>query len=200
MMELLSATKRAIDIWTELRPTCSKIKIAGSIRRSKPVIRDIEIVCLPNTNVVTQTNMFGDSIEYNMRNVQFVALVNGLGRIVKGKPIDGRYVQVELPDAIYLDIFIPVPEDYYRMLAIRTGSVEYVKHSVAAAWVRQGWVGTDKGLRRKEECVSATTTTNKHIYKVIDENTAQKPPVWESEKEFFDFIKIPYIDPKFRTI
>jgi len=46
-MLLAEARKLAEQMVERLRPACDKIEIAGSVRRGKPEVKDIEIVCLP---------------------------------------------------------------------------------------------------------------------------------------------------------
>ncbi len=46
-MILAAAQKLATRIRDELAPFCEQIEIAGSIRRQRPEVNDIDIVCLP---------------------------------------------------------------------------------------------------------------------------------------------------------
>jgi hypothetical protein len=128
----------------------------------------------------------------------YVQVVKLLGKVIKGKP-DGRYMQIELPQRINVDLFMPVPEDYFRQLAVRTGSAEYAYGTIATAWKRIGWCGSDKGLRRIEDCVEHKQPDGKSKWECVNPN-AERPPVWKSEREFFDFIQVPWIMPKLRTI
>lgn len=82
----------------------------------------------------------------------FVELVKSLGRVIKGKP-DGRYMQIELPQRINLDLFMPEADDYFRQYAIRTGSAEYAAYTIAGGWRKIGWCGSDQGLRKTSDCI-----------------------------------------------
>ena len=55
---LVKAKKWADRIVEILAPHCDRIEIAGSIRRQKPTIGDIEVVCIPKQNL----DMFGVSV------------------------------------------------------------------------------------------------------------------------------------------
>lgn len=44
---LSEAKTIALEIYELLKPHCERIKIAGSIRREKAFVNDIEIVCIP---------------------------------------------------------------------------------------------------------------------------------------------------------
>jgi len=53
-MELLPATQIAEAIIEKLAPYCKIINIAGSIRRQKTEVKDIELVVLPKKEVVAK--------------------------------------------------------------------------------------------------------------------------------------------------
>jgi len=55
-LPLSTAITLAESIVTALAPGCSRIAIAGSVRREKPEVGDIEIVCIPR---VTGHDLFG---------------------------------------------------------------------------------------------------------------------------------------------
>jgi DNA polymerase/3'-5' exonuclease PolX len=196
-MKLIQAHEIATRIGKQLQPFTEKWHIAGSIRREKLDVKDIEIVCQPNYFDI-QPDMF-DGAATKAISLNFVKVVSTLGKIIKGKP-QGRYMQIELPQRINLDLFMPDPDDYYRQYAIRTGSAEYSHKTIAAGWLKKGWCGSDKGLRRIIDCKEEIDTlTNKRTWKCINQN-GEKPPVWTSEQEFFDWIGVPLIMPKLRTI
>jgi len=70
--------------------------------------------------------------------------------------------------------------DFYRQLAIRTGSANYSK-SIATKWSKLGYVGTDEGLKHK--------SLNMEF---------EKPISFISEKQFFEFLEMPFVEPKNR--
>lgn len=191
----------ATYIETLLRPFCVRLHVAGSVRRLRPEIGDIEIVCEPR-RVQEQTDLFGGGpmmIEKGFTE----GLMMITEEIIKGD-INGRMMQIRtnsrLCPGIKLDLFMPSPDDYYRILAIRTGSAEYAHHVIAAAWKRKGWTGVkDLGLRLMKECVSTTDNAGKVHYKPNPEITSPTlPPVWKSEGELFTWLGLSYIDPEQR--
>lgn len=119
-MKLAEARKIAEWVRDELMPYCARIEIAGSIRRQRPEIGDIEIVAIPKT---TDTGLFAgyDAIV----DPGFCAIVNRWPA-VKGKPT-GKYTQRILPDGIILDLFIARPENWGAIFLIRTGDLWYSK-------------------------------------------------------------------------
>lgn len=161
--DLLTIQPVAILLWKQLKPFCKKIKIAGSIRRQRPQCKDIEIVLLPTDN--------------SARNKIGLFLIKN-GKIVKGK-LSGRYVKATYK-GFTVDLFIPQEHDYYRQLAIRTGSAEYSK-KIASAWKKKGYEGTKRGL--VEMSLHSDST----------------PPVsWTSEQDFFNWLGMEYLPPENR--
>lgn len=58
-VSLATATAIAEELVALLSPNCERILIAGSIRRRRPDIGDIDLLAIPRTEPVT--NLFGDS-------------------------------------------------------------------------------------------------------------------------------------------
>ncbi len=191
------AKKIADDLVGLLSPFCNEIFIAGSIRRKKETVGDIELVVIPKQIEISEGDLF-DVVITKMIHPEFAEIVNGLGKIIRGKH-DGKYMQVELPSGINLDLFMPSDFDMYRQLGIRTGSADYSFKVIAHGWKRIGWCGSDVGLRKILDCEGTKTPDGKTKYKCINPN-AELPPHWKSEKEFFDWIKVPYVEPEFRNI
>lgn len=95
---------------------------------------------------------------------------------------------------------MPDDFDFYRQFAIRTGSADWTAKYIAGGWKAIGWCGSDAGLRLQSECVSKTSDTDgKKSWKCIVAKSEQTlPPHWDSEKSFFDWLKIKYVEPKYR--
>jgi len=126
-MELQKALAIAEKIKAELAPHCERIEIAGSIRRKKPEVGDIEIVAIPKPFDV---GLFESGI----------ATVVNQWEKVKGE-LPCKYTQRILPDGIKLDLFFAVPGNWGFILAIRTGSAEYSHKTLASTWVSKGYKG-----------------------------------------------------------
>lgn len=204
MLPLEKAKKIAIEIGKRLEPWCEKINIAGSIRRGKAEVKDIEIVCLPKKVATGQVDIFTNAAQEATVHAEFVRIVNSLGRVIKGKP-DGRYMQIEVDNklggvkTVMLDLFMPQPHDYFRQYAIRTGSADYSSKIITAGWIKQGWRGTEDGLRLEEQCVGNAGPDGKVKWRCVFENPVL-PPVWQSEQEFFDWINVPMVPPNLRFV
>lgn len=197
-MELIKAKDIAIGVWNQLKPHCDIIKIAGSIRREKPEVKDIEIVALPR--MISGQDLFGDPTE-KVRIPEWRAAVYELGVVEKGKA-DGRYMQIHLAEHdINLDLFMPEDFDYWRQFAIRTGSAEWTAKYIAGGWKNQGWCGSDQGLRLQSQCRGERGSDHKMHWKcVVAKSQQMTPPHWESEEEFFEWLKIKWVEPKYRNL
>lgn len=106
-----------------LEPYCIRIEIAGSIRREKEIVGDIEIVCIPKPY---ETGLFTSGIASVVNQWEKVK-----GELEYGK---SKYTQRVLPGKltgfddkrITLDLFFAEPGNWGTILAIRTGSAEYL--------------------------------------------------------------------------
>jgi DNA polymerase/3'-5' exonuclease PolX len=192
------ASELAISLCVKLSPFCTKINIAGSIRRKKPIIGDIEIVCLPKFDITYNTDLFMNKTSVYGVQIGFVRAVEALGTIEKGTPY-GKYLKIVLPEGINLDLFIPNTDDFFRQYAIRTGSADYAHKILANGWRKLGWVGSDLGLRREEDCIETKIEGGKSKWTCI-RNKQNKPPAWQSELEFFNWINVNFVKPEFRNI
>jgi DNA polymerase/3'-5' exonuclease PolX len=162
------------------------------------LVKDIDLVLVPRYIDQTTVDLFGGKAQTKVVSPNFTDQLKQIGKIVKGKP-DGRQLQLSLEPKFKgykLDLFMPDPVDFYRILAIRTGSVQYIQTAVGPRWRQMGWCGTDHGLRRREDCKLITTTSGKR-WELVKHN-GLRPPAWESEKHFFEWLKLEYIQPEQR--
>ena len=119
------ALETAEKIKILLEPHCERIEIAGSIRRKRPVVGDIEIVAIPKPYNV---GLFKSGI----------ALVVDEWEKVKGE-LPCKYTQRILPEGIKLDLFFAYKENWGLTFAVRTGSAEYSHRVLATNWVKNGY-------------------------------------------------------------
>lgn len=190
-----TAYKAANYIIQLLEPHCERIHLAGSIRRMSKMVKDIEIVCQPKIELVPGNELFATGERRIISRDFTEALMTISASIIRGH-VEGRMMQIRtnsrLCPGICLDLFMPQPDDYYRIYAIRTGSADYAREVLASGWRRKGWVGTDNGLRLERECI------NKNKKWICQVENPQLPPVWESEMAFFSWLGLECIDPEFR--
>jgi DNA polymerase/3'-5' exonuclease PolX len=84
---------------------------------------------------------------------------------VVGKP-DGRYTQRMLSCGLKLDLFMPHPDGYGLIMAIRTGSADWAHKVLAAGWKRAGF-HSDKGLLRREDGSVVPCRTERELFDTI---------------------------------
>ncbi len=150
-MNRIKALQIANKVLEQLKPHCERIRIAGSIRRGKPYVKDIEIVAIPKPYEV---GLFESGI---------ATIVNQWTK-VKGE-LPCKYTQRELPEGIKLDLFFATPENWGYILAIRTGSAAYNQKVLAYHWVRKGYKGIDGMLTYKGKTISVPTEVD--LFKLI---------------------------------
>lgn len=136
-MELQKALDIAERIKAQLAPHCDRIEIAGSIRRRKPQVKDIELVAIPKPYDV---GLFESGI----------ATIINRWQKVKGE-LPCKYTQRILPEGIKLDLFFATPGNWGLIYAIRTGSAEFSHKVLATKWVKMGYKSVDGILRRDGE-------------------------------------------------
>jgi len=206
-MHLYHADIIANNLLNELKPFCEPglCNIAGSVRRRKQDVKDIEIVCIPKMAIHKDLNLFGEVVaEHKIIHPEFERIIREAGTIIKGK-FTGRYMQVEMRTdiegskyTVNLDLFMPQTHDYWRQFAIRTGSAEYARRFIAGAWSEKGWCGVEGDLYLKRDCYRES---DQHPWKLRPGLTNPiRPPVWESEAEFFKWIGVQWLDPQHRNL
>lgn len=172
-LSLREARELAAPLIEALRPHCERVEVAGSIRRGKQWVNDIEIVCVPRTLKVTAKkvsrpgDLFAQQVEVEetkiVRVPGFVNLVDGwqsaslsygyqsewhnCKAIKFGSAWDGSYCKFHLSQGTQVDLFITSPENWGYIFLIRTGSADFTK-MVATRWSNTGHKGLDGQLTR----------------------------------------------------
>lgn len=123
------AKKLADKVVRIFAPACERIEIAGSVRRLKSYVGDIEIVCIPK---MTPSGLFGDQADNALLPV-LERLCMNRGDILPVKGGD-KYRQYQLLPAeahgIMLDVFMVTAESWGVQLCIRTGPQEFSQKAV----------------------------------------------------------------------
>lgn len=156
---LATARRIAEALLAELAPACERIILAGSIRRERPNVNDIEIVAIPRfaeeplsgqvglfapaTPAIRRVSCLWDRIE---------AISDGHGAVMPMKPgvpriepdpkwpekrfAGSRYFKLYLPrTGLAVDLFMPSAESWGLILAIRTGSSEFSR-ALVTRWTQ----------------------------------------------------------------
>lgn len=109
-----------------LAPACERVEIAGSLRRCKSEVGDIELVCIPRR----APNLLGEPGESILSGLLLALLQDGL-LLPAGKngPKYKQFYWGELP-ALQVDLFITTPEEWGVRFALSTGSAEFNRRLV----------------------------------------------------------------------
>jgi len=150
-----------------LRPACKRIELAGSLRRQRPYIGDIEIVAIPR---LASAGLFGDMQESMLDEA---VLSCGATRFSKS---GARFRQFEF-GGMNVDLFIqPDPATWGVNFMIRTGSADF-----------SHWLVTDR--RHGGALPSYLRVKDARIWRG---NEALSTP---EEGDVFDLLKVAWIPP-----
>jgi len=152
-MKLDKALKIAEKVMAELEPHCERIAIAGSIRRKKPEVKDIEIVAIPKPYDI---GLFSSGI----------ALVVNQWHKVKGE-LPCKYTQRILPEGIKLDLFFATKDNWGLVYPLRTGSAAYSHKILATGWVKCGYRSVSGYLHHERMDFTRGVREEKELFELI---------------------------------
>lgn len=186
-MNYLIAKHIADELVAGLAPACQRIEVAGSVRRAKPEVKDIELVCIPKPGAprpefgqkpiaswlehglleLEQGNYLGSRLKDGDKYKQIVINTKGLGFIT--------------PEMFKLDLFIVRPETWGVQFAIRTGPAEF-SHKLVTKQEWGGWLPD----QMKVEDGLLWDTKNRQVFPTPE------------EQDFFAAIGVEWLEPKAR--
>jgi len=111
-MKLLEATLIANELVNKLRPLCDRVEVAGSIRRGRANVHDIDIVAIPNEEKLLAAGYFGRQ--------HLVGALAQPGNIKNGNSIASFNFK-----GINVDIYWATHSSWGTLLLIRTGSKQH---------------------------------------------------------------------------
>jgi len=135
-MKHAQALAIAERVKAQLAPHCERIEIAGSIRRRKADVGDIEIVAIPKPYDV---GLFASGI---------APIVSEWPKVRGELPC--KYTRRTLPEGIALDLFLATARNWGLIFAIRTGSADFSHRVLACGWVRNGYASREGMLTDAE--------------------------------------------------
>jgi DNA polymerase/3'-5' exonuclease PolX len=124
-MKLDKALPIAQRLVEHFNPFCERIEIAGSVRRRKPTVGDIEIVAIPKR--ITINDLFDSEVLQGYQTDDAVSFLmeDGGGQLIKN---GDRYKQIALPEEINLDLFLVLPPAQWGVrYVLSTGPAEFNK-------------------------------------------------------------------------
>lgn len=180
---LAEARAVAQDLLFTLKDSCERIIIAGSIRREKPFVSDIELLFIPKFEL---RPVPGDMFAFQDTNLAYLAIIKLMEEHVLDKRLNtvggatwGRWnkLAVHVPTGIPIDLFESTPPKWWNMLVCRTGP------------------------RELNERIATLAQANGCRWKVYDVGfTDRRGDVWpmHSEEDVFKFVGLPYAEPQDR--
>jgi DNA polymerase/3'-5' exonuclease PolX len=116
--------KPIIEKWISLlSPACERIEPAGSYRRGKPEVKDIDLVCIPKIEV--QLDLFGQpgtQINYLEALLPQVVIAQGGLTVINGP----RQKKIRLQEGIKLELWsVLPPAQFGAIFLIRTGPEDF---------------------------------------------------------------------------
>jgi DNA polymerase/3'-5' exonuclease PolX len=168
-----------MELHAQLVGSCDRLEVAGSIRRQRPEVNDIEFVAVPKRDPF-------DRLQLRLTTLVSESYLNVGSKSRDGKraPLGPRYYRLSFRGT-QVDIFCVLPpSDWGVQFCLRTGSREY-----------SHWIVTE-ALRRDFKVDSG------QLWKIHKERLP-----WEFEKircpeerDFFKALGIEYVDPRDREI
>ena len=166
-----------------LQPFCERIVIAGSLRRGKAMVGDVELLFIPKYD--EQPDGLFDKIKVDLAAQAIQDLLNrdvlAMRPNVNGGFSWGREnkLAIHRPTGIPVDLFSTSAEKWYVALVVRTGSKE-------------------TNLRLTTGANYLNRTLNAYGTGITDRKTGIITPA-TSEQHVFELCGAPYLEPEKRT-
>ncbi|MBV8781150.1 MAG: hypothetical protein JO353_07105 [Phycisphaerae bacterium] len=186
--------------------TYSKWTIAGSVRRNKESVSDVEHVIIPAFTDGASASLFGEKPKINLFLTHLDSLLS-TSYLCKHIYPDGkfrwgdRYRGVDFRDYMH-EFFLPDETNYGSILAIRTGPPEFSRQLVTGL-LRNGRRNKDGYVRKCVPC-SFATATGKACEKSCSLchgtqlEAVGDPLAVPTEEEYFALCGVPWCAPEDR--
>lgn len=176
-IDLIEAESIANKVLKHISPTMERVEIAGSIRRRKEIVGDIEICGVPSDRekLVKMLGEIGQHIK------------PGVPGVVPWEPkTTAKYLRLRLPEGMNMDVFLATPENWGGIFMMRTGSGAGPDGNSFNGFVPamfQRWKKLSGG-GRMTDCMP-TMPTGEQLW--IPE-----------EQDFFDLLEMDFVPPEKR--
>ena len=175
----LPEAQRLANVFLDaVRPFCERAEVAGSVRRGKAEVGDIEIVIQPILTPVV--GLFGEQVGVQDALASFPW--GAWGQVFKNGE---RFKQILMPQGVALDVFIVrPPAQWGLMLLMRTGPKAFSQWVVTP---RRKGGGLPSHLRVKDGAIwhgkqLIPTPTEADVFKVLGMEhipPAERKPLWK---------------------
>ena len=144
---LAEAEGLAAEVVALLAPYCERIEVAGSIRRRRPDVGDIEIVCVPKREVLFETRefaMFGpergthtvweDCLDRQCKELLQQGVFTPRRDVLGHAALGPKYKRLSYR-GFGLDLFaVTEPAQFGVVFTIRTGPASFSQRLVTSTW------------------------------------------------------------------
>lgn len=187
---LAEASAVAGELVAALAPGCERIAIAGSIRRQKPQVHDIELVAMPRVRAVSDGSLWGTTVDVDL-------LEETLGRMLRAGGIARRAVTLHRADGSSEASHRMGPR--YKALVYGGLPVDLFVVRPPAEW------GVVFALRTGPGDWNTRLVTDAHRYLRAVEGGARlraggRYIACPEEEDFFTAIGQPWVDPPDRRV
>jgi DNA polymerase/3'-5' exonuclease PolX len=210
LMQHPDALTLAQYIEAALSPACDRIAIAGSIRRRKEKVGDIELLTIPKIGAVQRGGTLFSEQGCLLNRALHKRVEAGTLEVVKGHGGDHKFRQYRImppvvTDPVGLDIFTATREGWGYQLAIRTGPADYSQRLVTQRY-KGGLLDDEYRTHKGHVWRSGTAMAHAGISGTTDQHYAGLMPLmiddapWflhrvPEEEDFFKLIKGGYVEP-----
>ena len=176
-IDLIEAELIANKVMNHITPGMTRCEIAGSVRRRKSVVGDIEIVGIPDDQqkIVKLLHDVGQTIK------------PGIPDIIPWSPKPGaKYIRVRLNEGMNLDLFLANPDNWGGLFLMRTGSAAGPDGNSFNGFIPRAfsrWKKISKGGRMTDAMPTLPT--------------GEQLPVPE-EIDFFNLLEMNFVPPEER--
>lgn len=185
-----SALAAAEAIIAQMNGAFERVEISGSIRRGKEQVGDVEILYIPRLTLGQPVDMFAPPPTVNVADAVLERLladkVIGKRLSVLGRPSWGKENKLAFcyRTQVPLDFFATTEQNWWNYMVCRTGPKDsneaICKAARALGWM---WHPTSFGFERVDAEGKPTGVFSEPM---------------TSEKAVFDFVGLPYLEPKER--
>jgi DNA polymerase/3'-5' exonuclease PolX len=177
-IELVEARRIADKVVNHISSSMTRVEVAGSIRRQKPVVGDVEIVGIPG-NREKLIKLLGEVGQH---------IKPGVPGVVPWSPkVSAKYLRVRLEEGMNLDVFLGTPENWGGLFMMRTGS--------GVGPTGNSFDGFIPGAFKRWKTLSGGGRMTDCMPTMPDGTQLWIP----EEQDFFDLLEMDFVPPEQRT-
>ena len=203
-MPLSVGVELARAVHFDVRPYCNRVAIAGSVRRGRPIVGDVELVCVPKPGRATQgqVGMFDSELVTEAVDDQLTAYLRdrirdptspwALRPNANGVTSFGAANKYMTYDGAPVDIFTAHRSTFGMLFFVRTGDAEWVVRAMAEFRRQKRHAHPYGGV--------GVTVDGDVTADVLDPaRWAQAEVLCPTEETVFELLGWPFVEPEDRT-